>query len=132
MNGFYMYVLKILYNFMAGCGQFPGKISMHFFFFLMCKVVQQIVSWVFYNTLLVTFIYLVINQFWGCLNGSVSYNVWLLISAQVMISCFMRLSPTSGLCWKYRACLGFSLSLSLPASCWRACSFFLSVSQNKF
>ena len=41
-----------------------------------------------------------------------SVSVWRLISAQVMISGFMSLSPAQDLRWQLRACLGSSVSLS--------------------
>ena len=41
-------------------------------------------------------------------------SMWLWISAQVMISWFLRSSAIEALCWQHGDCLGFSLSLFLP------------------
>ena len=61
------------------------------------------------------------NVDFGMLGWLSQLRIWLLISAQVMISRFVRSSPTSGSVMTARACLGFSLSFSVcpsPAHMW--------------
>ena len=62
-------------------------------------------------------------------------SVWLLVSAQVMISWFMGLSPSSGsviTAWSLLGILSFSLSLSLCPSPAYALSLSLSLKKNTF
>ena len=69
------------------------------------------------------------NEIWSGVPGWLSQlSIWLLISAQFMISWFVGLSPTSGFTLTERSLLGI-LSPSLSAPFTHSCS--LSLSQNK-